>query len=161
MILTALGSDPKALGYGVARIERALSHTLRVAHLPPEARVQRHVLYLLEKARGGRVEPGVTRETGDSAGGAEGADPAGAEGGKGPGVRFEPHPEVEGLRFDSTRAFIDTVPTPFRRAVYEILLEYSRGSLWREGSEWKPFDLLSSPEMDQAKQPRDLEFLVG
>jgi len=152
VILTALGHDPKTLGYGPVKIERALAHTRRVGHLPPEARIQRHVLHLLEQAQAGSKAMGGSAPDRALSGTATEGKPSPS--------RFEAHPEVESLRFDDTRTFIDTIPLPFRKPVYAILLQYARGALRREEREWKEFDLMSSAEISLPKHPRDLEFLV-
>lgn len=176
VIVTALGHDPKVLGYTPVKIERSLSHTRRVGNLPPEARIQRHVLYLLEQARADvRPSPDTTsapRTSGDFPDAVQGLPPADAftstAAPADPSVslagtvagRYEPHPEVESLRFDATRAFLDTIPLTFRKPTYAILLTFATGALRREGREWKSFDLLTCPEISLPKHPRDSEFQV-
>lgn len=200
VILSALGYDPQALGYGPAKIERVLAHTSRVTSLPPEARVQRHVLYLLEKSRSAAKESWMKEfpakdsiakhsfgkdsfardsslpseyktpasrpsapalpaaPSSPAAASASDPNPAAAPADFASGLRLDPCPEVEALRFDGARSFLDTIPVPLRRSIYQILLQYSAGAVRREGREWKPFDLLASPELDQPKRFRDQEF---
>lgn len=151
VILRALGYDPQVLGYSPVKIEKALAHAMRVTSPPPEAKVQRHVMYLLGRPR-------------DQEARGEGEIPAKVEGKSYPPAlavaRLEPCPEVESLRFDGTRSFLDTIPHPFRRRMYEILLRHAMGALRREGREWKSFDLLSCPEMDLPKRLLDGQFSV-
>jgi hypothetical protein len=149
VILRALGYDPQALGYSPVKIEKALAHAMRVTSPPPEAKVQRHVMYLL----------GRSRDADAGGGGQAPAESAGKS--TFPGIsaaRLEPCPEVEALRFDGIRSFMDTIPLPFRRGIYEILLRHAAGALRREGREWKTFDPLVCLEMEQPKRLLDSQF---
>lgn len=151
VIIRALGYDPRALGYSPVKIEKALAHAMRVTSPPPEAKVQRHVMYLLGNPREAQVAAG---EDALASGSGKWSPPIH------PVARFEPCPEVEALRFDAIRSFLDTIPLSFRRRMYEILLRHAKGALRREGREWKAFDPLSSPEMDQPKRLLDTLFSV-
>ncbi len=147
-ILKAVGRDPRELGYSQVKIERALAHVSRVSNLPPEAHVQRHVMYLLEKRRQEAAAPGAPPAPG-------GVSEAPQGGGEPRRPRYDPCPVVEALRFDRVRAPITAIPSVFRRAVYGILLRYASGAVRREGGEWRPFDLLSDPEIERAGPSRD------
>jgi len=160
-ILTALGLDPKDLGYGPAKIERALAHTWRVSNLPPEARVQRHVLYLLQRARGvpPKLDDSATATATATASAASASQAQIAPPAPSSGPHFEFCPEVEALRFDTARTSIDAIPLNVRRDIYRVLLEHSSGAVRREArGNWTPFDLMKDPEIDAPKILRDADF---
>jgi hypothetical protein len=111
-MLSALGGDPVRCGYTEAQIDACLRR-LPNKGMHQESATAEHVLSLL---RGKGL-----------VGGGEGASP---------------HPEVEGLRFDSEHSPIDEIPTELRKPLLELCLRYARGALrWRDGH-WQELDPL-------------------
>jgi mycofactocin system creatininase family protein len=111
-MLSALGQDPSACGYGRAQIDRVLDE---LPHRPlhQESAVTAHALHLLR--RHGQVPDSVAAT---------------------------PHPEVLQLRFDPLRSPPETLPRDLRAPLYRILLEHADGAVRRQGRVWVPFDPL-------------------
>jgi creatinine amidohydrolase/Fe(II)-dependent formamide hydrolase-like protein len=78
-------------------------------------------------------------------------------------------PEVEHLRFDNERSFIDTPPRSIRKDSYRIFLAHARGALRLVARKWESFDLLNSDEihrptgeaLDAPEAPAEERFLLG
>ncbi|HEX9638979.1 MAG TPA: creatininase family protein [Acidobacteriota bacterium] len=128
-MLLAVGADPTRCGYSAeqaANLPKRLGETA----LHQEGRAVEHLLFLLQQ-RGvdlGGLLPGilVPRE----------------------------RPEIEHLRFDNERSFIDIPPRSIRREAYRIFLAHARGSMRLVARKWERFDLLSSEEIGRPSGER-------
>ncbi len=124
-MLTAVGGDPSRCGYNADQVQGCLDAAAEKG-LHQESAGEQQLLWML--AEQGRLPKG-DRRTVDS----EGA--------------LGPHPEVLALRFDDTRAPIQSIPATLRRPLYGLLLQHAEGAVRRSGREWVPFDLINDPTL--------------
>ncbi|MBN2431195.1 MAG: creatininase family protein [Acidobacteria bacterium] len=119
-MLAALDVDPTPSGYREEQVPPALADLARKG-IHQESAGFRHLLHLLDQKDKLELKPARRRT-------------------------LREHSEVVHLRFDPERSPLNGLPQHLRQPLIEIWLPYTRGSLRREGREWRPFDPLSDPE---------------
>lgn len=124
-MLTAIGADPAACGYGPEAVERCLA-ALPENGVHQEAPTAQHLGWLLRE---------------------RGALPTAQEGGKGRRglgeVPARQRPEVMKLRFHPEVSPVDAIPADLRRPAWAPPLEHGEGAVRRRGRVWVPFDPLA------------------
>ena len=120
-MLSALGADPSACGYGPEKI-RACLKNIAGTRSHQDSDEAEHLLSLLLQAD--LIEPPPT----------------------GPSPR--PRAEVMKLRFDPVRSPMDAVPVELRRPLYGIFMSHCQGAVKRAGRVWKDIAPLNDPHMD-------------
>jgi hypothetical protein len=121
-ILVASGVDARVMGYREEDV-RLLERRLQDTRLRLDRHELEHTLFRLSQ-RGYRVLRGDLRYEG-------GYDP-------------QEHPEVEAMKFDPQNSLVENVPERFRRPLFEILSQHTRGAVRLRAGRWQPFELLAA-----------------
>lgn len=122
-ILKAMGEDPENCGYTADQIKHCLEELAArpVNQIGPDARQLNILLH----------EKGLIKL-------------------KESAIKYlKESPETMMLRFDQERSPVRTIPTDLRRLLFPIYLEYTRGSVIREGRKWVPFNPLQDPSIEE------------
>lgn len=114
-IITALEYDPTLCGYNKKSIEKCLNN-LEIKGINQEKPAIEHLAFILK-------EKGLLNKS--SIG----------------GIKARENPNIMKLRFDPEKSPFNSIPSDIRGVLYEILMNYSNGTVKRDGRSWNEFKI--------------------